>query len=182
MRFLKIDPKNEKTLQLADSLMRPLYLSAFPREERRPWTELVELIHSQPAFKAHLIYEEDQPVGFFNVWQFPSGLVYGEHLAIYPENRQRGLGTLFLELLREIGGDHMIFEVELPGENKMAARRIAFYERNGFSMLDHKYMQPPYHSDLEPFEMRLMCSNEIKDSIDVESAVKELYHYVYHKD
>ncbi|MFC4665498.1 GNAT family N-acetyltransferase [Falsiporphyromonas endometrii] len=178
MRFLRINAQDPKSLQLADSLMRPLYLSAFPRVERRPWDELVDLIAKQPAFRAHIIYIEDKPVGFFNYWEFPSGIIYGEHLAIYPENRQKGLGTLFLEKLKDMGGDRMIFEVEIPN-NPLAKRRINFYERNGFVLLDNMYWQPPYHDDLKPFEMKLMCSTEIKDTINVDKAISELYQLVY---
>ena len=48
-------------------------------------------------------------------------------------------------------------EVELP-ETEMAARRIGFYERNGFYYNDYFYMQPPIAEGRNAIPLRLMTT------------------------
>ena len=71
-------------------------------------------------------------------------LCYGYYrngrLAVTPELRGRGVGSAFLAALDAVlGGVCILGEVEMPdshdaGLNAMRLRRIAFYERAGFSL------------------------------------------------
>ena len=63
-----------------------------------------------------------------------------DYFAVTPELRGRGVGSAFLAALDAVlGGVCILGEVEMPdrhdaGLNAMRLRRIAFYERAGFSL------------------------------------------------
>ena len=61
---------------------------------------------------------------------------------IYELYRNRGYGGRTLEILKEMY-ERMVLEAEPPTDD-LRSRRIAFYERNGFSKNDYPYLQPPY--------------------------------------
>ncbi len=76
----------------------------------------------------------------------------------------------------------VVLEVEMPN-NPTAIRRIHFYERLGFSVLSHKYAQPPYEGDSFLLPMQLMCNNlHFADShfeLIKENIFQEVYHYEF---
>ena len=118
----------------------PLYESAFPEEERRTRKQLSKMLSlTRPMyFNAILATPDDIKdfealaedtrallvdtrilCGLFSYWDFGS-FYYLEHL---PQ----------LQLL----------EVE-PPTDEITRRRIAYYERYGFRILNRDYLQPPY--------------------------------------
>jgi len=71
------------------------------------------------------------------------GYVLISYFAVYKENRGRGIGTLFLEKLKEIYSESkgIIVEIEKPEdarheeEVQVRKRRYEFYSRAGFSFI-----------------------------------------------
>lgn len=140
-----------------------LYETAFPPEERRP-SEMMP--PSDPAFHFYAIGDS----GLLTTWEFP-GVTYVEHFAVYPETRGQGVGG---KALGELQGA-VILEVEPPEQSPEAARRVRFYERNGFRLLDVDYMQPSYAPGLPSIPLRLMLRGEA----DVDEAVRLIHSRVY---
>ena len=58
----------------------------------------------------------------------------------------------------------------------MAARRIDFYRRLGFEVIDVNYVQPPYSDGLQPVDMWIMSDSV---DIDIDNVTRRLYEEVY---
>ncbi len=144
--------------------LKQLYAEAFPPEERRP---VSHMIPKDPAFRFYAIDDS----GLLTAWHFPE-FTFIEHFAIFPEKRGFGIGS---QTLAELSGN-LILEVEPPTTGSAAKRRIAFYERNKFRMLDIVYMQPPYSSELPSVELRLMIRGEIAN---INDAIRIIHSRVY---
>ena len=71
-----------------------------------------------------------------------------------------------------------MMEVELP-ETEMAARRIGFYERNGFYYNDYFYMQPPIAEGRNAIPLRLMTTGGPLDEEEFSRMQGLLYKNVY---
>ena len=112
------------------------------------------------------IIDGDRVIGLLSWWAL-DGMVYGEHFAMSPSVRGRGLGEkIFTEVTGKFlaHGLPFVIEVEAPSsENPIAARRIRFYERCGMHLLDAPYFQPPYRRKDAPIPMRLMSSDPSVD-------------------
>lgn len=147
-----------------DMLLK-LYVSAFPADERRPVSQMPPC---DSAFRFYAI----EDAGLLTAWAF-DGFTYIEHFAIFPEMRGSGIGSLALSELP----DPVILEVEPPEESSDARRRIGFYERNGFHLLDVDYIQPPYSPGLNPVRLKLMLRGDLK--IPVQDVVQTIHNRVY---
>lgn len=162
-------------LSKPNEALRLLYEQSFPPEERRDWCALPV---DNPAFKLWAIVDDDideEPVevGLVTVWEF-DGFSYVEHFAVQPGLRGAGVGSWVLSQLRE----PVILEVEPAGSTPEAERRIRFYERNGFRVLDVPYVQPPYSPELSELELKLMLRGDIED---IDAVIKTIHKNVYNK-
>lgn len=72
----------------------------------------------------------------------------------------------------------IILEVEMP-EEEMAIRRINFYKRQGFTLWEKPYMQPPYKSGDDYLPMLLMAYGDLECDKDFEQVKKCIYREVY---
>ena len=73
----------------------------------------------------------------------------------------------------------LILEVELPGANDMASRRIGFYERCGFTAHhDVDYIQPAYAPGLPSIPLLLMSTAPIPEP---DRTISDLHRIVYGK-
>ena len=97
-----------------------------------------------------------------------------EHFAIISAMRGGGLGG---EAIRNfVAADPMpvILEVEPSGSNDMADRRIAFYERCGFTgHRDFEYIQPPYSPGLPEVPLMPTATNMAEATIRVMRVMPE---------
>ena len=148
-------------------IAQSLYISAFPKDERRPIKSITELLQ-EDYFEFIPLYTDNEFVGFATLWMFEK-FAYLEHFAIRPEKRNGGIGFAFIKALQEnsIKDSKLIFtlpqktikniviEVEKP-DNEIARKRIGFYERLGFKILDNYYFQPPYSKENSGLEMKVM--------------------------
>lgn len=153
-----------------------LYLAAFPPEERRPWPQIADT-ETMPRLWG-LYNNEGMFAGFITVWTFER-YAYVEHFAVSASQRGSGIGAAAMSALKQALGIPVVLEVEPPTHpDPMAPRRIAFYERCGFTLLDYDYVQPPYSAGLPSVPLRLMSSDPTLDPADIEHTLHtQVYGY-----
>ena len=128
-----------------DAVFR-LLARSFPAGERRDKA-------GQRALLADSAYQIDilrAPSGGVQAlmasWDF-GGFVFFEHFAVDPACRNGGIGGQMLDALLARFDKPACLEAELP-ETELAARRIGFYERHGFTVnADYPYFQPALHAN-----------------------------------
>lgn len=158
-----------------------LYTEAFPPAERRPLEAWRQLADSESAFQIFEILSEGRFVGFVSCWQM-GGFVYLEHFAILPTERCGGLGSACIELLKEkFPQQPLVLEAELP-ETHLAQRRIAFYERCGFSVSPRRYLQPPYRPGTPWFPLQMLCTDARFLEEQFEEVRNNIYSTVYQQE
>lgn len=153
-----------------------LYNEAFPPEERRPWDTIVNPVS---AAGPHLYIAADadgRNYGFVTIWTFQK-FIYVEHLAVDAAARGAGIGASVLAGIKKLHPKPIALEVEPPhSDNPMAARRIGFYRRCGFDLLDFDYIQPPYAKNLPSVPLFLMATPGAPDPSEIaETLHKEVY-------
>ena len=99
----------------------PLYEESFPESERRKIGQLKRMIENHTPMYFNAIECDGELSGMFVYWDM-GDFYYLEHL--------KGLRLL---------------EVE-PTEDEMTTRRVNYYRRNGYKVLDKTYVQPSYHA------------------------------------
>lgn len=131
-------------------------------------------------FVMNAILRGEEFVGLLHWWEFGS-FRFAEHLAIVPERRSQGDGRAVLERL--IASSSLVVgEVEPPGRSPLAARRIAFYERLGFSVAPGSYRQPPYDPGSPSVELLLVSAPRRLAAVEVEPIVRTIHREVYGVD
>lgn len=153
-----------------------LYISAFPAEERREFTQLQELLH-QAQCEFHKVFCGDTLAGFCIFWQFDAFL-FLEHFAIEPELRGQKIGEQVLTLLKEMHPKPIILEVE-PATDVNSVRRIKFYERNGYYLLPVKYRQPSYDGIKPSLDLHLMSSVSHWQGAALRDVIVQIHRTVY---
>lgn len=77
-------------------------------------------------------------------WDFDD-FVFLEHFAVDPARRSGGIGGQMLDAMLAHCGKRACLEAELP-ETELAARRIGFYERHGFTVCELRAMETLVHT------------------------------------
>ena len=111
-----------------------LYQSAFPKEERKPFS-LIERKAAMGSMEILVIREGRKRCGLA-ITAVSQEIVLLDYFAITKESRGQGIGSDALLLLRELYGGHQFFlEIEEIREDQPGAadriRRKEFYLRNG---------------------------------------------------
>lgn len=157
--------------------MENLLINAFPPEEYRSLEELRNYTDHTDNFHNNLILDGNTPIGFITYWDF-NNFYYVEHFAIDPNQRNGGYGKSVLEHLSENLHRPIVLEVEMPVE-EMAQRRINFYKRQGFTLWEKEYQQPPYKPG-DPFlPMYLMVKGDLQCDRDFEEVKRRIHKEVY---
>lgn len=158
------------------AFLESLFVEAFPRDERRDLEAQRRNVDCEPAFHCCVVEHDGEAVGLFNYWDF-GRWTYCEHFAISGAVRSHGYGAQAIgEALRHTGKP-MVLEVEMPGYGEMARRRIGFYRRQGFILLeDVEYMQPPYRPGDGELPMMLMTTDP---GVDIDEVIATLRRRVY---
>lgn len=151
-----------------------LLTSSFPENERRPMSSLKDIMEKEDRACCNVVLMDEVFVGMLLYWNFID-FVYVEYIAVDPDIRGGGLGARILSLLKETAGVPLVLEVE-PPHNDLARRRIGFYERNGFVLLDEPYFQPSYGM-LPGLELKLMSSGKLRRNIP--SVISVIHENVY---
>ena len=116
--------------------LRRLYESAFPREERIPWEDLLRLVREMPLEFAEY-RDGEELLGLTIVYPRPR-LSWFWYFAVPEEKRGRGIGQSILSaLLARYEGRSAVLDMEDPAQPgapnaAQRLRRRDFYLRNGF--------------------------------------------------
>ncbi|MDR0892856.1 MAG: GNAT family N-acetyltransferase [Mediterranea sp.] len=158
--------------------MEELLVDSFPPDEYRQLEQLREYTDRVGNFYNNIIFDDDLPIGFLTYWEFER-FYYFEHFATNPALRNGGYGRRTLEYLCSQLKLPIVLEVERPGGTEMAARRICFYRRLGFTLWRKDYHQPPYKPDDRSIPMYLMVHGDLQPQRDYEMIRRQLYTAVY---
>lgn len=115
----------------------------FPKAELKPLRAMLRLMDMGQYDPLLITDDEGSPLGYAMLWlpRARNGALL-EYLGVLRGKRNGGLGTQILPLLAQRYGQ-LFGEAEAPtsddpAENDLRQRRIAFYERNGFRVLDYE--------------------------------------------
>lgn len=134
---LKLLNKNELA-----GLYRDELTADFPRAELKPLGAMLRLM-DRGQYDPLLVTEAGETVGYAMVW-LPAGREGAllEYLGVLRGKRNGGLGARILTLLADrygqIFGEAEAPASDDPAENDLRRRRIGFYVRNGFRVLDYE--------------------------------------------
>jgi len=134
--------------------LKALYTEAFPREERREIPQLEKMLTTAASMYFNAVECDGVLAGLFVYWNFED-FYYLEHLAVFREMRNHKIGQQVLDWVAEQLPGIRLLEVE-PAVEEIAIRRIHYYERNGYVILDKDYLQPPYDGKRAPFPLWIM--------------------------
>ena len=153
--------------------------AAFPQIERRPTSIWKQMAMDHSMFHALAIIEQTHFCGILTYWDL-GNFLYIEHFAISADLRNGGYGKTALEtFLYEHQHTNIVLEVEIP-DNDLANRRIRFYERNGFSLIEERdYLQPPYHPDYDYLPLKLMATQSADTRAHYDEIVDKIHRIVY---
>lgn len=169
MEFLRIYNADDScTRQILDA-----YLETFPAEERREKDQFLALFEN-PNAQILSLKKDGESVGYLILWQL-SECVFVEHFEVFLEHRNRKLGSEILQDLQKIY-PKIILESEPATLNEIADRRINFYQRNGFNVIDEHYLQPAYGEGKNFVNLWLLANYIPKDT---DALVREIYNIVY---
>jgi len=158
--------------------IRDLYESTFPVQERRDWHQLLQLLE-EPAMQLSVVMVEQQAVGFVIAWKLGTWY-FVEHLAIDPAQRGKNYGGRVMEAILEAGRGRVILEVESVHDTN-SLRRINFYERLGYAVVDLDYHQPPYRKGDAELQMHLMSRPAIEDETEARAIAGNIRATVYER-
>ncbi len=151
------------------------YLESFPTEERRELKALVNLL-SEPEMFFTAVLNDNKIVGMVVYWNF-GGFLYIEHLALFPDQRRKGLGSVVLKMLRMLGRP-ILLECEMPYD-EISTNRVSFYNKAGFSSLPIDYFQPPYREGESLLPMMLFSDQSVWNQEVLGNAIKLFHWEVY---
>lgn len=131
---------------LSQSELEKLYTEEmvfdFPKAELKPLRAMPRLM-DMGRYDPLLAVEGDKPVGYAMAWLTADrqGALL-EYLGVLRGKRNGGLGAQILSLLADRYGQ-LFGEAEAPtsddpAENDLRRRRIGFYERSGYRVLDYE--------------------------------------------
>lgn len=155
------------------------YTEAFPLEERRDRKQLEELLVKEPAMYFNAVGCGGELAGLFVYWDFGT-FYYLEHLAVFAAMRNKTIGRQVLDWAdRHLQGIRLL-EVEPEGTG-MAARRIAYYRRNGYAVLDRTYRQPAYRPGGEEFPLWIMGNDATLAPDVLQRQIRTIKNKVYYR-
>lgn len=157
-----------------------LYVTSFPKEERRETTLWQKMVCKLPRMTTYTILYKESFAGFFTFWDFHN-FVYGEHFAIDPLLRRKNIGGQALEGIIKVLNKPLIIEVEPKGSNPMANRRIDFYIRHGLKLSNRRYLQPPYQEHGKSIPLQLMATDSVFLEENYHTIVRTIHKEVYQK-
>ena len=149
------------------------YENTFPEDERRSREQFLDLAENPDVF-VFLIKNEDETIGYCVIWEL-SDFYFLEHFEVFEEFRNQKFGEKILESLQE-KFEKMILETEPDSLSEIAARRLQFYQRNGFNIIEKNYLQPSYGEGKSSLHLFLMGNFSPEN---LENSIKEIHEVVY---
>lgn len=155
-----------------------LYTEAFPKIERRPVAQWLDLWQARNHFRIIEILSDDVFAGFISYWDFEH-FIYIEHFATCKSLRGNGIGGKAIDAFRQSCQDKpVVLEVEMPTDD-ISKRRIAFYNKHGFTLSELPYMQPAYRSCDAPIELRIMSTDPVFTIKGFDTVTGTIHRHVY---
>lgn len=176
MKLRRITDPNDECL----TRLVALYKEAFPAEERRDTEQLKHLIRVKPEMYFNAVEYEGELAGLFVYWNL-NGFFYLEHLAVFPEIRNKKIGQKVLEFVDKNLDGIRLLEVE-PTENEMSTRRVNYYKRNGYKVLDMQYIQPSYDGVRQSIPLWIMGNKDYSDQQLLQEHINRIIEEVYLKN
>lgn len=153
-----------------------LYKESFPLEERRDMHQLEQMLAAVPEMFFNAVEEDGLLCGLASYWDL-GDFYYMEHLAVFPEMRNRKIGQQILAYWQQHLHKPQLLEVE-PAVEEMACRRIGFYERNGYAVLYKDYVQPSYTADEDACPLWIMGTDACPE---IETYIERIKETVYRR-
>lgn len=157
-----------------------VYTEAFPIEERRDLTQLKKLLQTEPAMFFNAVECDGDLAGLFVYWDFDT-FFYLEHLAVFARMRNKKIGQQVLDWVKEHLQGIRLLEVE-PAETEIAGRRINYYQRNGYRIIDKTYCQPSYRPGGEEFPLWIMGNQTGQDDERLCQQLQTIKEQVYYRN
>ena len=157
-----------------------LYTEAFPPSERRNEGQLKKLIEESEEMYFNVVLFKKKAVGLFIYWDL-NDFFFLEHLAISTSARNDKIGQQVLSWIAKNLNGLRLMEVEPIESNEFAARRISYYERNGYRILDKNYRQPSYSDRTKHYPLWIMGNQDTPTLTEcIAKIITEVYtkHYV----
>ena len=149
------------------------YEKTFPEDERRSKEQFLDLAENPDVF-VFLIKNEDETIGYCVIWEL-SNFYFLEHFEVFEEFRNQKFGEKILESLQE-KFEKIVLETEPDSLSEIAARRLQFYQRNGFEIVEKNYLQPSYGEGKSSLHLFFMANFEPEN---VETLIQEIHKIVY---
>lgn len=136
---MELKPLNKEELK---RLYQSEMIFDFPKSELKPLSGMLRLM-DMGLYEPLLAEEKGEPLGYAMVWRARDGEgALLEYLGVLRGKRNGGLGG---KILNQLQGRyrHLFGEVEAldspdPAENDLRRRRVGFYLRSGFRVLDYE--------------------------------------------
>ena len=172
-------PLNYRRIQHQDdpalAFIKDMYESAFPEQERRQWASFTNLLND-PRMHADAILDAEQVLGLL-IWWKVNDFCFIEHFVISSRVRGAGYGSEVIKHYVEKAQGKVLLEVE-PAGTPDANRRITFYERVGFKLVNVDYRQPSYVEKGLSFPMYLLQIG-VKSEVEIAKLIPEIQSTVY---
>ena len=156
--------------------LRQIYEESFPPDERRSWIQMTELLVN-PDFKISKILKSENLIGFISIWELAK-FRFIEHFAISSQERSKGYGSEVISKIISESWKPVVLEVEEP-ISVNEKKRIEFYTRLNFNLMEYEYYQPPYSSNKNMVKMQLMSYPKIYEKNEFEKLKLTIYNSVY---
>ena len=150
---------------------------SFPPEERRTEEGQRRLLEETAAYQVYGYRKKDELQAILASWKFDE-FIFIEHFAVRQSIRGGGLGGRMLQAFLAECDRPVLLEVELP-EEEIKARRIHFYERNGFVLNEYDYMQPAMQPGCEAIPLLIMTHPKTFNESGLNQMRDTLYREVY---
>lgn len=150
------------------------YTSTFPEDERRDREQFTTLF-SNPHVKVISVLHDSQAIGYLIIWEL-SSYTFVEHFEVFEAFRSQKLGSHITGYLFKTY-PRIVLEIEPDHLGDDAKRRYAFYQRNGFTLIDEMYVQPSYGEGKNSLDLWLLANYSPESLKEIK---EEIYDVVYH--
>lgn len=149
------------------------YITSFPEDERRDSQHFKALFTNGRA-RIHTILDDRKSIGYQISWPL-TGFLFIEHLEVFPQYRGLGYGKQIIsELIKN--EPKIVLESEPRNVDETAEKRIQFYEKNNFTVLEENYTQPAYSHEKKTVSLWLLANWQPED---INQIIENIYDVVY---
>ena len=148
-----------------------LYIDSFAESERKDIEKLKWLIVNEPRMNLCSVMIENKFSGFIIYWIL-DGFYYWEYFTILSNIRNQNIGKKVLDWVKNNLEGVIILEVEEPLDD-IKSRRIKYYERNGYVIVDKTYRQPCYKTLGVDYPLWIMSNQQTENTEKYTDLIKK---------